>query len=80
MSLSKFIIGMMFALAIVIGWSYVDGVSPGSIVIRTIICAIVIQAGYFLLIFAMVARGKSASKVREAERSLVLDKVPTPKS
>ncbi len=77
MSLPKFIVGMIFALVIVIGWSYFDGASLGVIAIRAVICAVIIQAGYFLLVFAMVAGGTptSADKIREAERGTILDKV-----
>ncbi|AZO10066.1 MULTISPECIES: exopolysaccharide production repressor exox [unclassified Mesorhizobium] len=75
MSLPKFMIGMTFALAIVIGWSYVGGASAGTIVVRTIIGGLVIQAGYILLVYAMIARSTPtpADKVRGAERRLVLD-------
>ena len=77
MSLPKFIVGMMFALAIVIGWSYFDGAALGTIVMRTLICAVVIQAGYFLLVFAIIARSPPtpADRLREAERNVILDKV-----
>jgi len=77
MSLPKFIIGMMFALAIVIGWSYFDGASLGTIVLRAVVCAVIIQAGYFLLVFAMIGRATptSADKVREADRGTILNKV-----
>ncbi|MGX8010524.1 exopolysaccharide production repressor exox [Mesorhizobium sp. ORM8.1] len=82
MSLPKFIVGMVFALAIVVGWSYFDGASLGAIVIRAVVCAAIIQAGYFLLVFAMVARSAPvpADKTREAEHGTILDKVPTAKS
>lgn len=76
MSLPKFIVGMMFALAIVIGWSYFNGASPGTIVLRAVICAVIIQAGYFLLVFAMIGRATptSAGKAREADRGAILNK------
>jgi len=72
MSLPKFIIGMVFALAIVVAWSYFDGASLGTIILRAIICAVVVQVGYFLLVYAMVARSAptSADKAREAERAM----------
>lgn len=72
MSLPKFIVGMIFALAIVVGWSYVDGESLGTIIVRAVICAVVIQVGYFLLVFAMIARSKPmpADKAREADRGV----------
>ncbi|RRI01192.1 exopolysaccharide production repressor exox [Mesorhizobium tamadayense] len=77
MSLPKFIVGMIFTLAIVVGWSYFDGASLDTIVMRAVICAVVIQVGYFLLVFAMIARSRtmSADKTREADRGIVLDKV-----
>lgn len=77
MSLPKFIVGMMFALMIVAGWSYFDGASLGTILIRAAICAVVIQAGYFLLVYAMIARSTPtpADKIREAGRGTILDKV-----
>ncbi|TPN89772.1 exopolysaccharide production repressor exox [Mesorhizobium sp. CU2] len=77
MSLSKFIVGMTFALAIVIGWSYFDGASAGTILIRAVICAVIIQAGYFLLVFAMIAGGTPtpADKIRGTGRGTILDKV-----
>ncbi|MDG4882472.1 exopolysaccharide production repressor exox [Mesorhizobium sp. WSM4884] len=72
MSLPKFIVGMLFALAIVVGWSYFDGASPGTIIMRAVICAVIIQAGYFLLVYAMIARSRpmSAEKAREADRGI----------
>ncbi|WP_287177614.1 hypothetical protein [Mesorhizobium sp.] len=72
MSLPKFIIGMIFALAIVVAWSYLDGASLGTTLFRAIACAIVIQLGYFVLVFAMVARNTptSADKIRDVERKL----------
>jgi exopolysaccharide production repressor protein len=72
MSLPKFIVGMIFALAIVVAWSYLDGASLGTTLFRAIACAIVIQLGYFLLVFVMVIRNPptSADKIRDAERKL----------
>ncbi|WP_245487750.1 exopolysaccharide production repressor exox [Mesorhizobium sp. M4A.F.Ca.ET.022.05.2.1] len=72
MSLPKFIVGMLFALAIVISWSYFDGASLGTILLRAVICVAISQAGYFLLVFLMVARSTPtvADRMREAERGL----------
>jgi len=72
MSLPKFIVGMIFALAIVVGWSYFDAASFGTIIMRAVICAVIIQVGYFLLVYAMIARGRpmSADKAREADRGI----------
>jgi len=76
MSLAKFIIGMIFALAIVVAWCYLDGASPGTTMVCVIICAAIIQVGYFLLVCLMVARSvpTSAEKAREAERTPSADK------
>lgn len=72
MSLPKFIVGMIFALAIVVAWSYLGGASFSTTLFRVIGCAIVIQLGYFLLVFIMVARNAPtpADKIRGAERKL----------
>ena len=63
---------MIFALAIVVGWSWLGGASTGTILVRVIICAVVIQAGYFVLVYAMIARSAPtpADRLREAERKL----------
>ncbi|AZO72137.1 MAG: exopolysaccharide production repressor exox [Mesorhizobium sp.] len=72
MSLPKFIVGMIFALAIVVGWSYFEGASLGAIVVRAVLCAVIIQLGYFLLVFAMIARSRPlpADRAREADRGV----------
>ena len=71
MSLPKFIVGMIFALAIVVAWSWLGGASLGMTLLRVIICAVIIQAGYFVLVYAMIARSAPtpADRLREAERS-----------
>jgi exopolysaccharide production repressor protein len=76
MSLPKFVIGMVFALAIVVAWTYVDGASFTTTVLRVIGCAVVIQIGYFLAVYVMIARSAptSADRAREAERNLGADK------
>ena len=76
MSLPKFVIGMIFALAIVVAWSYVDGASFTTTMLRVIGCAVLIQIGYFLLVYVMIARSAptSADRAREAERNLGADK------
>ncbi|TPL58965.1 MULTISPECIES: exopolysaccharide production repressor exox [unclassified Mesorhizobium] len=72
MSLPKFIVGMIFALAIVVGWSWLGGASIGTTLLRVIICAVVIQAGYFVLVYAMIVKSAPtpADRTREAERKL----------
>ena len=72
MSLPKFIIGMVFALAIVIVWSYLGGASVVTTLVRVVVCAVIIQVGYFVLVYIMVARSAPtpADKIRDAERKL----------
>ncbi|TSE11906.1 exopolysaccharide production repressor exox [Mesorhizobium intechi] len=72
MSLPRFIVGMIFALAIVVAWSWLGGASLGMTLMRVIICAVIIQAGYFVLVYAMIARSAptQADRLREAERKL----------
>ncbi|WP_421914809.1 exopolysaccharide production repressor exox [Mesorhizobium sp.] len=72
MSLPKFIIGMIFALAIVVAWSYLGGASVLTTFVRVVVCAVVIQVGYFVVVYVMIARSAPtpADKVRDAERKL----------
>ncbi|MFA6157555.1 exopolysaccharide production repressor exox [Mesorhizobium sp.] len=72
MALPKFIVGMLFALAIVVGWSWLGGASMGTTLVRVIVCAIVIQAGYFVLVYALIATSPPtpADMARDAERKL----------
>ena len=63
---------MVFALAIVVAWSWLGGASLGTTLLRVVICAVIIQAGYFVLVYAMIARSAPtpADRQREAERKL----------
>lgn len=63
---------MIFAIAIVVAWSWLGGASLGTTLMRVIICAVIIQAGYFVLVYAMIARSAptQADRLREAERKL----------
>ncbi|MER9652834.1 exopolysaccharide production repressor exox [Mesorhizobium sp. M0152] len=72
MSLPKFIVGMIFALAIVVAWSWLGGASVGTTLLRVILCAVAIQVGYFVLVYAMIARSAPtpADRARDAERKL----------
>ena len=68
MSLPKFVIGMVFALAIVVAWSYADGATVTTTVLRVIGCAVLIQIGYFLLVYVMIARSAPTTADKAAER------------
>ncbi|MET2829103.1 exopolysaccharide production repressor exox [Mesorhizobium shangrilense] len=70
MSLPKFIIGMIFAIAIVIVWSYLGGASIVTTLVRVVVCAVIIQVGYFVVVYVMIARSAPtpADMIRDAER------------
>ena len=63
---------MVFALAIVVAWSWLGGASLGTTLLRVIICAVIIQVGYFVLVYAMIVKSAPtpADRLREAERKL----------
>jgi len=55
MTLAKFLVGMAFVIVVVTIWSYFDSASAGTILLRVIVCALVLQVGYFLAVLGMVA-------------------------
>ena len=55
MTLAKFIVGMTFVIVVVTIWSLFDSASFGLIVLRVIVCAVLLQVGYFLAVLGMVA-------------------------
>lgn len=75
MSLPKFVIGMVFAIAIVAVWSYFDSASIGTVLLRLVACAVILQVGYFLVVFAMVL----ARTPGPAERERTAQKKGSPK-
>ncbi|TKT69328.1 exopolysaccharide production repressor exox [Aquamicrobium sp. LC103] len=42
-------------ILVVAGWSYADSASIGTIALRIVICAALLQIAYFLVVLAMVA-------------------------
>ncbi|MDR7223835.1 exopolysaccharide production repressor exox [Aminobacter aminovorans] len=56
MTLPKFVFGMAMVIAVVALWSYMDAAGWGTILLRAVICAVVLQVGYFLVVLAMVLR------------------------
>lgn len=59
MTLYKFLAGMVFVTIFVATWSYFDSASAWVILLRVVICAVVLQIGYFLVVVAMVATSPS---------------------
>lgn len=56
MSAPKFAIGMLFVVIVVATWSVLDQAPWTTVLLRAVICAVVLQVGYFLIVMAMVAR------------------------
>ena len=86
MTLPKFVFGMVIVIIIVSIWSYLDAASWGMILLRGVICAVILQVGYFLVVLAMVLRGapkpgqaKDAGKPSAGTASVVPGDDLTPK-
>lgn len=69
MTLPKFFIGMMAVILVVVVWSYFDSASAGTIAIRIIACAVILQTGYFLVVFAMVLLSPKPAPERNTDAS-----------
>jgi exopolysaccharide production repressor protein len=69
MSVQKFIVGMLLVVAVVAVWSLVDGAPWGTIVLRAIASAIVLQVGYFVVVLALIGREPGRSGARKAGKS-----------
>lgn len=54
MNLPKFLVGMVAVVLLIAVWSYFDGASSGVIAIRMGVTALLLQIGYFLIVFLMV--------------------------
>lgn len=63
MSLPRFLAGMFSVLVVFAISTYVATGSIGSTLVQTLICAVLLQLGYFLVVLFLVARGE-----RKAER------------
>lgn len=83
MTLPKFVLGMAIVFAIVTLWSFVDSAGWGTILLRIIFCAAILQVGYFLAVLAMVLRSGpkqiQGSAVTEVEAPAVPSDDLTPK-
>ncbi|WEX08169.1 exopolysaccharide production repressor exox [Chelativorans sp. AA-79] len=47
---------MLFVILVVALWSVMDAAPLGTVILRAVLCAVVLQIGYFLYVLAMVAR------------------------
>ncbi|WP_269930286.1 exopolysaccharide production repressor protein [Aminobacter sp. HY435] len=69
MTLPKFILGLAIVIAIVFLWSYFDAASWGTILLRVVICAVILQIGYFLAVVAMVTRAPRPAATPTSSKS-----------
>ena len=72
MTLPKFIFGMVLVAVAVSIWSVIDGFSLGGVLLRTVICAVLLQVGYFVYVLVMIGRqGKlPSSEPRDAAKDV----------
>lgn len=73
MSLPRFLAGMISVLVVFAISTYVATGSIGTTLVQTLICAVLLQLGYFLVVLFLVARGERKAEregaVAEARRS-----------
>jgi exopolysaccharide production repressor protein len=69
MTLPKFVLGMILVVVAVAIWSALDSASAGVVLLRAVICAVVLQIGYFLYVLAIVA--VQSRNARNAQRGAV---------
>ncbi len=63
----RFFLSMAIALAAFATITYIGTGSLATTAIRTLVCAVLIQAGYFLTLLFLVRRAAKARKAGEAE-------------
>lgn len=70
MSFPRFLVGMVSVLLVFAVSTYAMTGSLGSTLWQTLICAVLIQLGYFLIVLILVARGEreTVSRPRDAYR------------
>lgn len=78
MSAAKFVVGMLFVVAIVTIWSLVDAAPWSTVLLRAVICAVVLQLGYFLVVLALVGR-EPARHAKQPEAAPTKPIRPKPK-
>jgi hypothetical protein len=66
MSLPRFLAGMFSVLIVFAISTYIATGSIGSTLVKTLICAVFLQLGYFLVVLFLVARGEPKAE-REGE-------------
>lgn len=61
MSFPRFLVGMASALLVFAIWSYVATGSLGATLWQTLVCAVLLQVGYFIAVLFLVMRGEKKS-------------------
>lgn len=78
MTLPKFVLGLAIVIAVVTLWSVMDSAGWGTVLLRAVISAVILQVGYFVFVLVMVAReGKpeAAPKSKAAESAVTIDEL-----
>lgn len=78
MTLPKFVLGLAIVIAIVALWSGLDSASWGTVLLRAVLCAVILQVGYFIVVLLMVAREpkpQAASEGKPAEPAVTIDEM-----
>lgn len=58
MSFPRFLVGMISVLLVFAVSTYAMSGSLGSTLLQTLVCAVLLQLGYFLVVLVLVARGE----------------------
>lgn len=69
MSLPRFLAGMISVLFVFAVSTYVATGSIGTTLVQTLICAVLLQLGYFLVVLFLVARGERKPEEQASESS-----------
>ncbi|MCX8572949.1 MULTISPECIES: exopolysaccharide production repressor protein [Hyphomicrobiales] len=78
MTLPKFVLGLAIVIAVVTLWSVLDSASWGTVLLRAVLCAVILQVGYFVVVLLMVAREpkpQAAPERKPAEPAVTIDEM-----
>lgn len=76
MTLPKFLIGMAAVTLVVAIWSYFDSASAGVVAMRALASAVILQLGYFLIVFAMVLASPKPVQQAKSQGGKEPDELP----
>lgn len=78
MQFPRFLVGMSATLLVILGWTYASTGSIWASLGWTVLAAIVLQAGYFLLVLVLVHRAGRAASESKASDAATPAKLPGP--